>query len=122
MEKERFLAVVAANPKSKVLSFLQLFFRKSKHPVIYYSFLAVLSVCFGIMFYYGVAASDIGYYAAWPLLMKVAFWLFTVPLVVVVLLGYVLAWLDNRRLRRICDELLITIDQFGKLAKKYNVE
>ena len=120
VSKTKFLAACAANQKSKIFKFFQLFFKNKKDNTIYKIYVASLSVLFAVMLFYGISEPNLGYFPEWPLILQIAAVLFIVLLVPIVLGSYIFGLLDQKRIEKICKLLDISLFEYDELCKKYS--
>ena len=118
VKKEEFLKVYDSHKPSKAFDFLLLFFRQKKHP-LYFIYLALAGCSFIIMMGYAASENDIGTYPQWPTMMKLSFWIFAGMTVTIVVAGYILGFIDNIRIRKICKKLKIPIKEYGYYVDLY---
>lgn len=119
ISKTEFLAASAANPKNKIFKFFQLFFKREGNNTVYTVYVSVLSVLFIIMFGYGLSIPNLGYFSTWPLLLKVVSTLFSFLVISVVSGSFIFGILDQKRIKKICSLLKISLFEYDELYNKY---
>ena len=119
ISKTEFLAASAANPKNKIFKFFQLFFKRERNNTVYTVYVSVLSVLFIIMFGYGLSIPNLGYFSTWPLLLKVVSTLFSFLVISVVSGSFIFGILDQKRIKKICSLLKISLFEYDELYNKY---
>ena len=119
ISKTEFLAASAANPKNKIFKFFQLFFKREGNNTVYTVYVSVLFVLFIIMFGYGIAIPNLGYFSTWPLLLKVVSTLFSFLVISVVSGSFIFGILDQKRIKKICSLLKISLFEYDELYNKY---
>lgn len=119
ISKTEFLAASAANPKNKIFKFFQLFFKREGNNTVYTVYVSVLSVLFIIMFVYGLAIPNLGYFSTWPLFLKVVSTLFSFLVISVVSGSFIFGILDQKRIKKICSLLKISLFEYDELYNKY---
>lgn len=119
ISKTEFLAASAANPKNKIFKFFQLFFKREGNNTVYTVYVSVLSVLFIIMFGYGLSIPNLGYFSTWPLFLKVVSTLFSFLVISVVSGSFIFGILDQKRIKKICSLLKISLFEYDELYNKY---
>lgn len=70
---------------------------------------------------YKVLVPGMGYYNTWDVMTKVFFWIF-VTMVPITIANFVAIQLNNRRIRKMCEYLNISLDEYKKCVDLWNIK
>ena len=104
ISRTEFLAASAANPKNKIFKFFQLFFKREGNNTVYTVYVSVLSV--------GNINQSV------ESMLKTST-LFSFLVISVVSGSFIFGILDQKRIKKICSLLKISLFEYDELYNKY---